>query len=133
MAASSLFRSAILPGLMAAALVLGCRSNSNDSANTPLLSRIGTIASLGTPGERLADTLTVGVTEDGIASAGARMTWRVEQGGGTIEPIDSVTDAGGYARATWVLGSTGTNRVSVFLKGASVAWDVEAVVTAPPR
>jgi hypothetical protein len=66
----------------------------------------------GTPGSLLPDTLRVRVTATHAHNsslpdplAGVPVTFAVATGGGSIAQINAVTDANGYARAFWTLGT----------------------------
>lgn len=64
---------------------------------------------------KLADPLVVRVTDpSGDAIEGAAVQWEIKTGNGSIVPAASSTDAQGFARAEWTLGTAaGLNAVSV--------------------
>ncbi|HEU0077423.1 MAG TPA: Ig-like domain-containing protein, partial [Longimicrobiaceae bacterium] len=54
----------------------------------------------------LAEPLVVRVVDaPGNPLPGVKLAWKLFYGGGTVAPPESVTDAQGYARATWTLGT----------------------------
>jgi hypothetical protein len=68
-------------------------------------------------GAQLAAPLVVRVTDArGNAVPGVAVTWGA-QGGGTITPLAPTTDGSGYARATWRLGTTGTQQATATVAG----------------
>ena len=73
----------------------------------------------GRAGSVLAEDFVVAVAVPGAAKsslAGIEIEWSVLEGGGTIEPAVSVTDASGQARARYTLGpAIGANRVRAAL------------------
>jgi hypothetical protein len=68
---------------------------------------------VGRPGERLPERLVVQlVNEAGQGLPGRAITWIVSEGGGRTQPSSDSTDAGGFARAEWILGpDVGVNTV----------------------
>jgi hypothetical protein len=75
----------------------------------PVLSvtRAGGNNQSGEVGTALPDPLRVRVvTDGGTGVAGHPVTWEVVSGGGSVSPTNTVTDASGYAEATWTLGPT---------------------------
>ena len=78
-------------------------------------------AAVGTP---LPASVTVRATDEfGNPVAGVAVTWSATAGGGTISPLSQVTDADGYARATWLLGTrSGSNTASATVANATVAF-----------
>ncbi len=82
-------------------------------------------------GNVLAEDFVVAVALPGAAKsslAGIEIEWGVLEGGGSIEPAVSVTDAGGFARARLTLGpEAGTHRVRAALASGP---QVEFVATA---
>ena len=59
----------------------------------------------GPVGGAVADSLAVRVRDQyGNAVPGAEVVWEAVDGGGSLQPARSVTDAAGIARAQWVLG-----------------------------
>jgi adhesin/invasin len=71
---------------------------------------------LGDAGAPLGDPVVLRVTENGRPVAGAPIRWELPQGAGRLADALAVTDADGYARATWILGEsapTATLTVSV--------------------
>lgn len=75
------------------------------------------------PASALPDPLVVQLADAGGASvsrAGIAVTWRVVEGGGSIEAGASVTDESGRASATWTLGPVdGPQVVEVSAAGAA--------------
>ena len=83
-------------------------------------------STVGAPGWELIDTLAVrAVDPSGTPRAGVAVAWSIRQGGGGIAPLDSATDANGYARAVWTLGSAaGVNQARAStLEGAAVDFE----------
>ena len=60
-------------------------------------------------GTQLADSLAVRVVDrHGEAIAGIEVGWMVSAGGGSLDPLRSITDATGAARTAWRLGDGGS-------------------------
>lgn len=85
---------------------------------------------VGRPGELLPNHLRAQVNDgDGFWNAvvGARVTFTVISGGGTVEPLSSVTDSAGYVEAMWTLGATvGLQEVEVRSGGAQAIFSASA-------
>ncbi|HET8623868.1 MAG TPA: Ig-like domain-containing protein [Gemmatimonadales bacterium] len=83
-------------------------------------------------GSRLPSPLVVRVLDaERNPVAGSAVSWTVEEGGGTVEPPSSVTDADGSASAAWTLGPrAGPNSVRAIVSRVSVVFS--ATATAPP-
>lgn len=66
------------------------------------------------PGWPLHDTVTVRLVDGaGAPLAGAAVAWTVTHGGGTVTPLDDVTDADGTVSLLWTLGAApGTNEIA---------------------
>ena len=72
-------------------------------------------------GQLLADPLVVTVTDGGVASAGATVTWTTATPGAVLDPTSSVTDANGEATTAWTLGTvSGTQNATATLSGGSL-------------
>lgn len=68
-------------------------------------------AQAGTAAEPLPDPLMVRVEDaHGNPVPGAAVSWSVVEGGGSLAPASSRTDAGGRAEAVWTLGGAGAQR-----------------------
>jgi hypothetical protein len=68
----------------------------------------------------LSDALTVHVTDaSGYPAAGVPVNYSVTVGGGSISPEDAITDASGFARGYWTLGSAGSQEAQASLAGAT--------------
>ena len=67
----------------------------------------------------------------GTAAAGKRVTFRVPDGEGAVEPASAVTDADGRARASWTLGSD-PGRQTLFASVENVDSALEIVAEADP-
>jgi adhesin/invasin len=89
-------------------------------------------------GSALAESLAVRLTlADGQPIQGGTLEWAVTAGGGTIEPVQSTTDATGVAKARWVLGTAmGAGIAAVTVAGlptvsftAHASADVPAEIT----
>lgn len=88
----------------------------NDQPTEPLPPVMGSASTLpteGVPGWQLADTPKVVLLDDaGHPVAGVEVTWTVREGGGSVVPVNTVTDADGISAAVWTLGPTeGMNRL----------------------
>ncbi len=85
----------------------------------------------GSPGERLGQPLVVQVLDGGGNPIPDRdVTWVIGQGGGSVSPVDTRTDAEGKASTQWTLGpSTGDNTVNAVVSGVGTA-TFSAVATA---
>lgn len=68
----------------------------------------------GTPGTQL-DTLAVGITDRfSNAVISVEVSWSVQQGGGSVQPVETISDLKGRARAIWTLGpALGTQRLVI--------------------
>lgn len=83
---------------------------------TPAVARVLTVTggnhqSAGS-GELLADSLVVTITTaGGEAVSGATVTWSVLLGGGTVQPVSTVTRPDGTARVAWRVGGAGPQRL----------------------
>jgi hypothetical protein len=74
----------------------------------------------GTVSTVLANPLRVLVTLDSVPQAGDTVTWAAGAAGASVNPVKSVTDAGGIATATWTLGTTaGAQSATATLAGAT--------------
>jgi hypothetical protein len=56
------------------------------------------------------------VDQDGLGLAGQTVSWSVTTGAGIASP-SSVTDSGGFAGATWILGNPGPNTLAATVSG----------------
>ncbi len=92
-------------------LVAACNDQPTEPG-PPELVVVQAPSTVGAPGWELIDTLIVrAVDASGSPRAGVKVTWTVRQGGGSIAPTAETTDADGYAKAVWTLGSTsGVNK-----------------------
>ena len=70
-----------------------------------------------TVGQALPQPVQVIVKRDGVAEAGAQVSWATQAPGGSLTPATSMTDASGLAASTWTLGTTAGSQVAA----ASVA------------
>ena len=70
-------------------------------------------------GFEVAEDLVVQLTDaNGNGVGGRPVTWVVATGGGTVSPVNSTTDADGFARTRWTLGtSVGTNTLNAVFSG----------------
>ena len=95
------------------AAALACNEQPTDPEPAELVI-VQAPSSVGAPGWALIDTLVIRTVDpSGTPRGGVAVNWWVQQGGGTIAPTAETTDADGYARAVWTLGSTsGVNKVS---------------------
>ncbi len=83
----------------------------------------------GLPGLSLPDSLKVQVADRyGNPVIGATVTWAVTQGGGSVSPATSVTNASGVAGAGWVMGALGSGggNVSVLVGGLTATFVASA-------
>lgn len=99
-------------GLPALTLLVAC----TDQPTGPEPAKLVVVqapSTVGVPGWELIDMLVVrAVDPAGTPRAGVAVTWTIRQGGGSIAPLAETTDADGYARAVWTLGSAaGPNKV----------------------
>ena len=64
---------------------------------------------------------------------GLEIAWTVIQGGGSVVPTRSVTDASGYAATSWTLGGAlGRQRVTAVSWGLKTAWFEASARAGPP-
>lgn len=77
---------------------------------------------VGRPGERLAEALVVQLVDaEGGGLADRAVTWVVSSGGGQVSPTATTTDADGFARAQWTLGTElGTHTVEAVVSHVGV-------------
>lgn len=77
---------------------------------------------VGAPGLTLIDTIRVRLADKDGALRSEAVTWTVKQGGGTVVPLQSTTDASGMVAARWTLGSqAGLNELEARTLDDSVA------------
>ncbi len=105
------------------------------------LAPVGAGWETGTAGEALADSVVVRVLDQhGQPLPGVSVMWIVTHGGGSVSPLYYTTDAGGDARASWMLGTVaGQNRLTARVAGLpdatfeseGQAGDVVSVVVVP--
>ena len=70
----------------------------------------------------------VHVTRAGQPEAGVAVSWIIPDGGGSVSPASSTTDASGVATATWTLGDTArAYTLTAAISSASVALQATAV------
>lgn len=102
---------ALLPTALLLAAVAGCSDSPTSPPRPPTLVVVHAPPALGLPDLPFLDTIVVQAVnpKNGNPRSGVPITWVVSQGGGTVVVIDSVTDAGGLARAQWFLGAAGAN------------------------
>ena len=113
--------------LVVAILVTGCGGGGGDNGGTPppttTIAKASTNsgdAQTGAVGQPLATPLSVVVTEDGAASAGATVAWSTTAAGGSVDPTSAATDVNGIASTVWTLGTaSGVQTTSATLSGAS--------------
>jgi hypothetical protein len=85
-------------------------------------------------GFQLPDTLLVRLVDDnGNGVGGKPVTWVVATGGGSVTPINSSTNANGYASTRWTLGaSAGSNLLNAVFSGVpSVPFTASATSDVP--
>lgn len=89
------------------------------------IERVGGNGQSGPPGSELPDPIVVKVTDDGERPVpGVRVAFELGAGaqGGSTTPDTALTDAGGEASATWVLGDgVGEQEVNAEVVGAGLA------------
>jgi Big-like domain-containing protein len=87
-------------------------------------------------GFMLADTLLVRLVDDNDNGVGGKpVTWVVATGGGSVTPVNSTTNANGYASTRWTLGpSAGSNLLNAVFSGVpSVPFTATATTDVPTR
>lgn len=114
--------------LVLAILVTGCGGDGGNNGGTPPPPTI-TIAKAsansgdaqtGAVGQPLATPLSVVVTEDGAASAGATVAWSTTAPNASVNPTSAATDVNGIASTVWTLGTApGAQTATATLSGAS--------------
>lgn len=123
----------ILGGVLIPVLLLAA-SCGRDASSPPLapeeaapggeatLSIVSGNGQLGDPGTPLEEPVVVRVTDGGRPLAGAPVRWRLSEGGGRLADAAAVTDAEGYARATWILGDAAdASTLDVLVGGSSTS------------
>ena len=109
-----------------AAIIMGAAlaACGGSSSNNPVTTIAKTSGSSGdaqsaTVATALPIQLSVTVTEDGAAMAGATVAWSTVAGSGTVAPTSGVTNASGIATTTWTLGTVaGGQTARATLSGA---------------
>ena len=83
--------------------------------------------------QALPGPVVVRVTKSGAAVVGANVSFEVTQGGGSVLPAQSATDAAGEARTTWTMGSAaGTQSLRISATSGVAAPPVAVTATATP-
>lgn len=114
-------------------LLAGCGSDPVNPPDTPTIVVLGGNNQQGEPGTQVSQLLRVRVHEGGLPVVGVEVTWEVVAGGGTVEPLSSITDAQGDATARYTLGATvGVNTIRVSAAGASGVATFTATATNSP-
>jgi hypothetical protein len=103
------------------------------TANATVLHIIGGNDQTGASGSALPTPLSVRVTDaNGYPVAGIPVTWLTLQGGGSVNPGVSLTDADGRASSSWTLGAVGTNQAKAYIFTTVFAYEYFfATSTAP--
>ncbi|MGH7508834.1 MAG: hypothetical protein ACREMZ_05140 [Gemmatimonadales bacterium] len=105
-------------------LVTGCGGDGGGNGGTPpattTIAKSSGDAQAGTVGQPLATPLSVLVTEDGAARAGATVAWSTTAPNASLDPTSAGTDANGIASTTWTLGTaSGAQTATATLTGAT--------------
>jgi hypothetical protein len=96
-------------------------------AEAPLLNVADGDEQEGFPNETLPDSIRVrAVDASGRPRAGVRVEWSVTEGGGSLQPGSSVTNATGHASAAWRLGANSLNQASARIVGTTRSASFEA-------
>ncbi|MDZ4863963.1 MAG: Ig-like domain-containing protein [Gemmatimonadota bacterium] len=110
------------PVMLLGALLAACGGGSDSNPATTIARTSGSSgdAQTATVATALPIQLSVTVTEDGAAKAGATVTWSTVAGSGTVAPTSAVTNASGIATTTsWTLGTlAGAQTARATLAGA---------------
>ncbi|MEZ4414048.1 MAG: hypothetical protein R2910_13750, partial [Gemmatimonadales bacterium] len=86
------------------AFSLACNDQPTESV-PPVIASATTLPTEAVPGWQLADTAKVILLDDaGQPVSGVEVTWSVREGGGSVTPVNTVTDAAGVSAAVWTLG-----------------------------
>jgi uncharacterized protein YjdB len=87
----------------------------------------------GTAGATLSDALKVRLLDqNGVAVEGAKVTWKVTSGGGSLSAATGTTNADGAAATTWTLGSQeGEQTVLASIDGTDLTAAFSATAEAP--
>jgi sugar lactone lactonase YvrE len=111
----------------------GCGDDDSGSGGVSNLAKIGDVPAVSAAGEALE--ITVDVTgADGMGQIDVEVSFRVELGGGGIEPATARTDAAGRASAFWTIGvAPVTNRLSVSARESSLEYETRARLDRPLR
>jgi alpha-tubulin suppressor-like RCC1 family protein len=97
------------------------------------LAAVGPTTRTGTAEDPVADSLAVrAVDKRGNAIAGVQVQWAVVEGGGTLNPAVSATDAGGIARSSWTLGPAVGSQVAQATAAAGAPVSFTATAGALP-
>jgi plastocyanin len=115
--------SRLQPSILAlVALLAGCGGGDGGTPpSTVAIAKTSGDGQAAVVGQPIADLLEVLVTDGGVASAGAAVTWTTATPGAALDPTSSVTDANGHATTAWNLGTvSGTQNVTATLSGGSL-------------
>ncbi len=107
--------------MLAGAVLAACGGGDGGNGNNPVttIAKTSGDAQTATVATALPTALSVTVTEDGAAKAGATVTWSTAAGSGTVAPASAVTNASGVATTVWTLGTVaGAQTAQSTLAGA---------------
>ena len=115
--------------LLAAAAACSARSTRPPNPGAPAaLLVVSGDGQDGAPGLPLSDSVVVQLVDSaGGGVPGLAVQWSVQGGGGTVGPALDTTDAAGFARAGWILGSSGANQLLVQSAGISTSFSATAL------
>jgi hypothetical protein len=103
-----------------------------DPAPTSAVLMVGGDQQTAVVGARLANPLIVRLLDPaGNPLANRTVVWVVKAGGGSVDPVTSTTDAGGYASAQWTLGAAGVNTVDAQVPDVGTVTFTATATTAP--
>jgi alpha-tubulin suppressor-like RCC1 family protein len=108
--------------LLAAGFGVSCNDSTGPGSGGGAPASVSPLAGhdqTGAAGAALPDSLVVVVRDaGGNARGGVFVRWEVTEGGGSVSPANTTTDAAGTARTRWTLGSTaGPNTVTAVVTG----------------
>jgi len=126
-------RACVPAAALAASILTACGGGDSTGTNVApaFMSKVGSDPAYVIAGASFSDSVRVNVTDaSNKPASGARVSFDVLVGGGSVTPTTVITDANGNAAAKFITGATpGTNTVLASVSGATdVAFSITTVV-----